>query len=225
MFFVVSDDEQRSAVICETASFVLLECLRWLYLVPSFKNLSENDQWILIEHSWSILFLLTSAELKKFLDQGSFDEDDDFLSFQSLIKELVVRSIDSTEFTLLKLILIFSYRKSKESRVTSFVEVSIDFDVFTFSRFRRNRRSIFDRQIPKGRAFYAHRIHSKREISTIGRTSDGFVDGSRKFIEFFFRENFLSTFDRKNFHEKSTEKRRSSFKHRQSLNILFSFLK
>ena len=57
-------------MICETASFILLESLRWLYSVPSFKELNENDQLVLIEQSWSCIFLVTSAEMKKFLDQS-----------------------------------------------------------------------------------------------------------------------------------------------------------
>jgi hypothetical protein len=67
-FSDVTNDE----IMCETASFILLESLRWLYLVPSFKELNEYDQFILIEQSWSILFLLTSAEMKKFIDQSKF---------------------------------------------------------------------------------------------------------------------------------------------------------
>ena len=50
----------------------------------------------------------------------AFDEDDQFLAFQSLIKELLVHSIDSTEYTLLKLILIFHHR----SWTQSFIDVS-----------------------------------------------------------------------------------------------------
>ncbi|CAF4502474.1 unnamed protein product, partial [Rotaria magnacalcarata] len=34
-------DVTNDEIICETASFVLLESIRWLYLVPSFKDLNE----------------------------------------------------------------------------------------------------------------------------------------------------------------------------------------
>jgi hypothetical protein len=71
LFLDVTGDENSSAIICETASFVLFESIRWLYSVPSFKELNEYDQMILIEQSWSILFLLTSAEMKKFIDQSN----------------------------------------------------------------------------------------------------------------------------------------------------------
>ncbi|CAF4230509.1 unnamed protein product, partial [Rotaria sp. Silwood2] len=63
------NDDNSFRVTCETASFVLLESIRWLYLVPSFKELNEYTQLKLIEQSWSFLFILTSAEMKKFLDQ------------------------------------------------------------------------------------------------------------------------------------------------------------
>jgi len=110
LFLDVSNNER----ICETASFILLESIRWLYLVPSFKNLNKFDQFRLIEQSWSILFLLTSAEMKKFLlpDQTySFDEDNQYPLFQSIIKDLILHSIDQIEYTLMKLIIIFNTRK------------------------------------------------------------------------------------------------------------------
>ncbi|CAF0805770.1 unnamed protein product [Rotaria sp. Silwood1] len=115
------NDDNLSKVICETASFVLLESIRWLYLVPSFKELKEYDQLILIEQSWSLLFILTSAEMKKFLNQNeidSYDDDDDnnnqYLLFQAIVKELMIHSIDQTEYTLLKLIVIFNNPKRHE---------------------------------------------------------------------------------------------------------------
>ncbi len=113
MFECVLGDDNPSRVLCETASFVLLESIRWLYLVPSFKELNQYDQLILIEQSWSILFLLTSAEMKKFTGD-SLDEDNQYGLFQSMIKQLVSHSIDQNEYTLLKLILIFNNRKLKK---------------------------------------------------------------------------------------------------------------
>ncbi len=109
----VLGDDNPLRVLCETASFVLLESIRWLYLVPSFKELNQYDQLILIEQSWSILFLLTSAEMKKFTGD-SLDEDNQYGLFQSMIKQLVSHSIDQNEYTLLKLILIFNNRKLKK---------------------------------------------------------------------------------------------------------------
>ncbi|CAF4276029.1 unnamed protein product [Rotaria sp. Silwood2] len=111
------NDDNSFRVTCETASFVLLESIRWLYLVPSFKELNEYTQLKLIEQSWSFLFILTSAEMKKFLDQNdidSYDNDNQYLLFQSIVKELMVYSIDQTEYTLLKLIVIFNNPKRHE---------------------------------------------------------------------------------------------------------------
>ncbi|UJR09345.1 hypothetical protein I4U23_013588 [Adineta vaga] len=104
-------DISNEEIICETASFILLESIRWLYSVPSFKDLKESDQFSLIEQSWSILFLLTSAEMKKFIDQNeidSFDDDNQYLLFQSIIKDLISHSIDQTEYALLKLFIVFN---------------------------------------------------------------------------------------------------------------------
>jgi hypothetical protein len=107
-------------MLCETASCVLFESIRWLYLVPSFKALNEYDQLILIEQSWSLLFVLTAAEMKKFVDGNyfdidSFDEDNQYVSFQSIIKQLIIHSIDQTEYTFLKFIMIFNNGKLRKS--------------------------------------------------------------------------------------------------------------
>ena len=127
----VTGDDRHAAMICETASFVLLDSIRWLYMVPSFKELTGDDQLILIEQSWSLLFLVASAEMKKFLDPSethsllpnvqrtshsdqieALDDDEQFSSFQSLVQELAAHAMDQTEYTLLKLILIFTNRES-----------------------------------------------------------------------------------------------------------------
>ncbi|UJR36802.1 hypothetical protein I4U23_029516 [Adineta vaga] len=107
----LSFEENLSKILCETASYVLLESIRWIYSVPSFKELNKYDQWLLIEQSWPILFVLTSAEMKKFLEQNdidSIDEENQYISFQSIIKELIHHSLDQKEYALVKLILIFT---------------------------------------------------------------------------------------------------------------------
>lgn len=45
------------------------------------------------------------------VENESFDEENQYSSFQSIIKDLLLHSIDQTEYTLIKLILIFSIRK------------------------------------------------------------------------------------------------------------------
>ncbi|CAF1004693.1 unnamed protein product [Adineta steineri] len=110
-------DVTNEEILCETASFILLESIRWLFSVPSFKNLNESDQFSLIEQSWSILFVLTSAEMKKFLDPNendSFNDENQYLLFQSAIKDLILHSIDSTEYALLKLMVVFNTPMNKE---------------------------------------------------------------------------------------------------------------
>lgn len=50
--------------------------------------------------------------MNKFLDEiDSFDEENQYLLFQSIVKDLVLHSIDRTEYTLLKLIIVFNTRK------------------------------------------------------------------------------------------------------------------
>ncbi|CAF1244399.1 unnamed protein product [Adineta ricciae] len=104
-------EENSLRIQCETASYVLLESVRWIYSVPSFKQLNEYDQWVLIEQSWPLLFLLTSAETKKFLDQNDvdvMDDDNQYISFQTIIKEIIRHTLDQTEYALVKLILVFN---------------------------------------------------------------------------------------------------------------------
>jgi hypothetical protein len=67
----ITRDDHQSGILCETASQVLLDLICWIYSIPSFKGLNEYDQLILIEQSWSMLFLLTSAEKNKFIDQSN----------------------------------------------------------------------------------------------------------------------------------------------------------
>jgi len=42
---------------------LLLLCVRWAKSVPSFLQLTFRDQAILLEESWSELFILTTAQL------------------------------------------------------------------------------------------------------------------------------------------------------------------
>lgn len=130
----MTNDDQSSVKFYETASRILYESIHWLYLIPSFKQLEESDRFALIEQSWTSLFLLTTAETKKFLESrtnlfspkhqsfihlsfysdqfDSLADDNDYHLFQNIIKELLTHSIDQTEYTLLKLILTFANRKS-----------------------------------------------------------------------------------------------------------------
>jgi len=49
--------------------------------------------------------------MKKFIDLNSFNDDNQYLLFQSLIKELIIHPIDQNEYKLLKQIVIFNSRK------------------------------------------------------------------------------------------------------------------
>ena len=45
------------------------------------------------------------------VDTDSFDEENQYPLFQSMVKDLVSHSIDQTEYALLKLIVLFDIRK------------------------------------------------------------------------------------------------------------------
>lgn len=77
-----------------------------------------------------MIFLLTSAEMKKFLD-FNIDEDFHYRQFQIIVKNFVEFFIDSTEFMLLKLIIVFHARKSM--KISSIRNV--------FSSFSKQRRT------------------------------------------------------------------------------------
>ncbi|CAF4647684.1 unnamed protein product [Rotaria sp. Silwood1] len=137
----LSLDVTNDEIICETASFILLESIRWLYLVPSFKDLNEYDQYLLIEQHWSIIFLLTSAEMKKFIDQNeneSFDEENQYSLFQSNVKDLILHSIDQTEYTLLKLIIIFSIPTNYELNERFIIDKYRKDALFMLTEYRKN---------------------------------------------------------------------------------------
>ena len=123
----LSSDDQ----ICETASFVLLESIRWLFSVPSFHELDRSDQYFLIDHWWSIEFLLTSAEKRKFLDPTHFSSiSDEFQTFQSMVKNFVELTVESTEYMLLKLFVIFharTYSHSSKLKIESLMNLRFPF--------------------------------------------------------------------------------------------------
>ncbi|CAF5125803.1 unnamed protein product [Rotaria magnacalcarata] len=137
------NEDNSSRVLCEIASFVLLESIRWLYSVPSFKALNEFDQLVLVEQSWSMLFILTSAEMKKFIDQNEIDSDDDdspYQLFQSMIKEFMIHSIDQNEYTLMKLIVIFNNPKRHELHDPLIIEKYHKDALFMLNEYTKNSK-------------------------------------------------------------------------------------
>lgn len=63
---VVSDRRQMKYFITglyDGSTRLLLLCVRWAKSVPTFLQLSFRDQAILLEESWSELFILTTAQL------------------------------------------------------------------------------------------------------------------------------------------------------------------
>lgn len=54
----------------ETAARLLFASVRWARSLPSFLQLAFRDQAILLEESWSELFLLTAAQCALSVDTG-----------------------------------------------------------------------------------------------------------------------------------------------------------
>jgi len=53
----------RGAGLHDGSARLLLLCVRWAKSVPTFLQLTFRDQAILLEESWSELFILTAAQL------------------------------------------------------------------------------------------------------------------------------------------------------------------
>lgn len=57
--------------IYESAAKLLFLSIKWAKSIPSFLQLSYRDQSILLEESWSELFVLTAAQWAFPVDEGT----------------------------------------------------------------------------------------------------------------------------------------------------------
>lgn len=105
--------------ICETAAQLLFMNIRWIKAQCLVNPLSIGDQLILLEHSWSDLFILGAAQ---YLLQFNFspllfaypnNENSAMIhneanQFQSLLCKLADMNIDSREYNCLRLIALYN---------------------------------------------------------------------------------------------------------------------
>jgi hypothetical protein len=58
--------------IYESAAKLLFMCIKWAKSVPSFLQLSEQDQTLLLEDSWSQLFIIGLAQWAVQFNEGTY---------------------------------------------------------------------------------------------------------------------------------------------------------
>ncbi|CAF3989546.1 unnamed protein product [Rotaria sp. Silwood1] len=74
-----------------------------------------------------------------FLDENeSFDEENQYSLFQSNVKDLILHSIDQTEYTLLKLIIIFSIPTNYELNERFIIDKYRKDALFMLTEYRKN---------------------------------------------------------------------------------------
>ncbi|XP_054713861.1 nuclear receptor subfamily 2 group E member 1-like [Uloborus diversus] len=103
----------------EAAAKLLFFSIRWMRGIPSFLQLGFRDQAILLEESWSDIFVLSAA-------QWGFPLQEGFLSFATMVSperrplvanqlhqmknvmsQLISQQVDHTEFSCLKALILF----------------------------------------------------------------------------------------------------------------------
>ena len=127
-------------MVYESAIRVLYMTVKWVRNIPTFLDLPFRDQAILLEESWSELFVLSIAQWKLPIDTTSLlaasgmnadlhSRSDkllggmsDIRTLQSIITRFKNADIDQTEYACLKAIILFKPGK-------------YDYDGFVFKRF------------------------------------------------------------------------------------------
>ncbi|CAF0819006.1 unnamed protein product [Adineta steineri] len=94
-------------IVYASSSQILLMIIKWIRNLPTFSNLSIHDQSILIEESWSELFLLWAIQCSISLDNRGHSENDKLINniFQ-IFKQL---KLDPIEYACLKAIILFRF--------------------------------------------------------------------------------------------------------------------
>ena len=67
--------------IYETAARLLFMSVKWARNIPSFLQLPFRDQAILLEESWSELFILSAAQWSLPVDLGKFSQCDLYMAY------------------------------------------------------------------------------------------------------------------------------------------------
>ncbi|XP_045470371.1 nuclear receptor subfamily 2 group E member 1-like [Harmonia axyridis] len=105
--------------IYESAAKLLFLAIKWARTIPSFLQLSFRDQSILLEESWSELFVLTASQWALSLDETVLISnavapssrhsalEDDARKLREIINRLTVLRLDHTEHACLKALVLF----------------------------------------------------------------------------------------------------------------------
>lgn len=105
--------------IYETAAKLLFLSIKWARTIPSFLQLSYRDQSILLEGSWSELFILTAAQWSLPVDETFLVAnaiapssrspilEDDARKLRDVISRLTLLRVDHTEHACLKALVLF----------------------------------------------------------------------------------------------------------------------
>ncbi|CAF3769121.1 unnamed protein product [Rotaria sordida] len=122
-------DDQISA----TSAQILLMIVKWIRNLPTFSSLPFRDQLILLEESWSELFLLWAIQCSTSLDNGGplfttalnryQSDNENGKSMYRLLNDILYRfkqlKLDPIEFACLKAIVLFRFdiRTLRESKL------------------------------------------------------------------------------------------------------------
>ncbi|XP_045196774.2 protein dissatisfaction-like [Mercenaria mercenaria] len=125
-------------VTYETAAKILFMSIKWARNIPSFLALPFRDQAILLEESWSELFILSAAQWSLSLDINSLmsaigvstsDQSERAIMLHSQIRtlqEIILRfaamRVDSTEYACLKALILF---KSEIKGLRDYLQVEL----------------------------------------------------------------------------------------------------
>ncbi|KAI4465265.1 nuclear hormone receptor [Holotrichia oblita] len=105
--------------VYESAAKLLFLSIKWARTIPSFLQLSYRDQSILLEESWSELFVLTAAQWALSVDEALLVSnamaptarhsvlEEDARKLREIISRLTLLRVDHTEHACLKALVLF----------------------------------------------------------------------------------------------------------------------
>ncbi|KAK5646021.1 hypothetical protein RI129_004485 [Pyrocoelia pectoralis] len=105
--------------VYESAAKLLFLAVKWARTIPSFLQLSYRDQSILLEESWSELFILTAAQWTLPVDEAllvnnavvpssrQIELEEDARKLHEIITRLTLLRVDHTEHACLKALVLF----------------------------------------------------------------------------------------------------------------------
>ena len=94
-------------------------CVKWAKSIPSFQQLPTSDQQLLLENSWSQLFILSLAQWSVVVDCEQLVRDSlasrsdqpglgrDVTELREIVVKLSQLRLDHTEYTCLKALVLF----------------------------------------------------------------------------------------------------------------------